>query len=189
MTREQLIQAMSLMTFTLDVDYTIDQDYESITVNPGLDKPSEQSLQEVYNAWEYQNTLSQRIESLGDISSLIEKYLEGKAVEEDDSLNLAGFSVDKIDTPFGWHFKNIQKPNIDDLEALVPQRDSDIEQEDWESLRKERNSRLSSCDWTQLADAQLSTQQKLDWQAYRQALRDLPENTQDPLNPPWPEQP
>lgn len=189
MTREQLIQAMSLMTFTLDVDYTMDQDYDSIQVNPGLNKPLEANLQQVYSEWEYLTTLSFRIEALGDIALLINLYLQGKNVDENDCFNLAGFTSEKIDTNFGWHFKNIQKPNIVALEALAPQRDSDVEQKKWKSLRKERNSRLSSCDWTQLADNSLSVQAKADWQAYRQALRDLPENTQDPLNPSWPLEP
>lgn len=58
--------------------------------------------------------------------------------------------------------------------------------EQFNALREERNRRLSVCDWTQLADAPLTTEQKAAWSAYRQALRDLPENTVDPANPVWP---
>lgn len=53
-------------------------------------------------------------------------------------------------------------------------------------LRAERDARLSACDWTQLADVPVATREA--WQAYRQALRDLPE-TADPFAPIWPEPP
>ncbi len=56
----------------------------------------------------------------------------------------------------------------------------------WERLRKERNALLVSSDWTQVADAPVDD---LAWAAYRQALRDLPQNTTDPFNPVWPVKP
>jgi hypothetical protein len=54
------------------------------------------------------------------------------------------------------------------------------------ALRAERNARLSASDWTQVADAPVDA---AAWAAYRQALRDMPENTADPLAPVWPAQP
>lgn len=59
----------------------------------------------------------------------------------------------------------------------------------WEDLRAERNRRLAESDWTQLADCPLDTMEKLQYLNYRQALRDLPENTEDPTNPVWPVKP
>lgn len=56
----------------------------------------------------------------------------------------------------------------------------------WASLRSQRNARLAACDWTQLADAHLSQEKKDAWAAYRQELRDLPDETQDPTAPEWP---
>jgi hypothetical protein len=56
----------------------------------------------------------------------------------------------------------------------------------WNSLRDKRNSLLSSCDWTMLEDAPIN---KTAWAAYRMALRFLPEATQDPFNPVWPQKP
>jgi len=56
----------------------------------------------------------------------------------------------------------------------------------WDDLRKARNQRLERCDWTQVPDAPVD---QSAWAAYRQALRDLPANTTDPLNPPWPTKP
>lgn len=56
----------------------------------------------------------------------------------------------------------------------------------WALLRAERNRRLTACDWTQVADAPVD---QSAWAAYRAALRALPENTPDPLNPVWPQPP
>lgn len=53
-------------------------------------------------------------------------------------------------------------------------------------LRKKRNQLLLDSDWTQLADSQVDKQA---WAAYRQELRDLPQNTTDPSNPTWPIKP
>lgn len=57
------------------------------------------------------------------------------------------------------------------------------------ALRARRNDLLKNCDWTQLADCPLSVEDKAAWASYRQALRDLPEECEDPANPEWPAQP
>jgi hypothetical protein len=59
----------------------------------------------------------------------------------------------------------------------------------WKRLRGQRNFRLSSSDWSQLSDAPLTSAEKTAWATYRQELRDLPENTEDPKNITWPLQP
>ena len=52
-------------------------------------------------------------------------------------------------------------------------------------IRTKRNALLSACDWTQLSDA--PDEKKADWAAYRQALRDLPNQPNfDPENVNWP---
>ena len=53
------------------------------------------------------------------------------------------------------------------------------------SLRFERNRLLAETDYLALADATLTDEMR----AYRQALRDLPANTEDPANPTWPTKP
>ncbi len=45
----------------------------------------------------------------------------------------------------------------------------------WRDLRSQRNARLAASDWVALADAHLSQDKKDAWFAYRQALRDLPD--------------
>jgi hypothetical protein len=57
---------------------------------------------------------------------------------------------------------------------------------EWARVRSRRNSHLKSCDFTQLADAPLTTQEKSDWATYRQALRDVPQNTVNPFDVTWP---
>ena len=66
---------------------------------------------------------------------------------------------------------------------------AEAERDYWEELRSLRDQKLTQCDWTQIADAPLTEEQKTAWRTYRQALRDLPANTEDPKNPVWPTAP
>lgn len=52
--------------------------------------------------------------------------------------------------------------------------------------RAERDRLLAACDWTQLPDAQCD---QTAWAAYRQALRDVPQQNGFPLNVIWPAKP
>ena len=56
---------------------------------------------------------------------------------------------------------------------------------DWRDLRRVRNSKLAETDWMANSDVTMSNA----WKTYRQALRDLPANTSDPVNPTWPTKP
>lgn len=56
----------------------------------------------------------------------------------------------------------------------------------WANLKSARNLRLQSTDWTQVPDAPVD---RAAWATYRQALRDLPDNTTDPQNVTWPTPP
>lgn len=53
-------------------------------------------------------------------------------------------------------------------------------------IRADRNRKLTECDWTQLSDSPLSDADKVAWAAYRQALRELPEQPGFPWNVVWP---
>lgn len=59
----------------------------------------------------------------------------------------------------------------------------------WAAIRIVRGRLLAACDWTQVVDAPLTDEQKIVWQAYRQALRDLPQTYSDPDTVAWPEPP
>ena len=56
----------------------------------------------------------------------------------------------------------------------------------WASIRSIRDTLLSGSDWTQVVDAPVD---QAAWATYRQALRDLPQNTTDPFEPVWPVKP
>lgn len=59
------------------------------------------------------------------------------------------------------------------------------------NLRQRRDSILRESDISVMPDrwAAMSTETQTAWATYRQALRDLPANTTDPLNPTWPTRP
>jgi len=56
----------------------------------------------------------------------------------------------------------------------------------WGDLRSKRDQLLYQSDWTQVADAPVD---QAAWAVYRQKLRDLPNNTQDPREVVWPTPP
>jgi hypothetical protein len=55
-----------------------------------------------------------------------------------------------------------------------------------EEVRSMRNDKLSQSDWTQVEDAPVD---QAAWATYRQALRDVPQQTGFPSNITWPEKP
>ena len=54
-------------------------------------------------------------------------------------------------------------------------------------IREQRNKLLSESDWTQIPDNPLSQSERESWAAYRQQLRDIPEQAGFPTNITWPE--
>jgi hypothetical protein len=64
-----------------------------------------------------------------------------------------------------------------------------MEEMDWLFFRQRRNQLLSDCDWVITMHKELGTNIPAAWKNYRQALRDLPANTEDPANPVWPTKP
>lgn len=70
--------------------------------------------------------------------------------------------------------------------TVIPPTQEEILENAWIDIRNERNSLLQASDWTQVSDAPVD---KSAWATYRQALRDLPANTTNPLNPTWPVKP
>ena len=54
------------------------------------------------------------------------------------------------------------------------------------AARAERNRLLAACDWTQVQDAPTD---KAAWAAYRDALRDVPQQKGFPGDIQWPEKP
>jgi len=88
--------------------------------------------------------------------------------------------------------KNKSTPYIDEDATWIYWTDLDTAEQGipdewvWERLRKERDMRLAATDFRVVQDA---TWDKTPWMQYRQALRDLPDNTQNPRKIEWPVQP
>lgn len=80
---------------------------------------------------------------------------------------------------------------IEWTESEIQARRARMEPIAWEGLRNQRNRLLIESDNYVTADRWdgYTTEQKTAWASYRQALRDLPQNTQDPFNPVWPTKP
>jgi hypothetical protein len=73
----------------------------------------------------------------------------------------------------------------DELLETQNYRDNIFPSEMMESIRMKRNRLLAETDYLALVDVTLTDEMR----AYRQALRDLPANTEDPANPVWPTKP
>ena len=82
------------------------------------------------------------------------------------------------------------KTGVGLVEVWIPDRDADgkiidnsgvagefYEEYCFYRLREERNKLLVESDWTEFSNSPLSEDKKAEWKTYRQALRDLPENS------------
>jgi hypothetical protein len=56
-------------------------------------------------------------------------------------------------------------------------------------IRLQRKFKLVDCDWTQLPDVTLSDEKKAEWNIYRQALRDITNQSGFPWDVIWPQIP
>lgn len=73
---------------------------------------------------------------------------------------------------FEWIDKRTEKQKYDEANS---------------SVKALRNQLLAESDWTQIPDVPLTNKQ--DWAVYRQALRDIPEQSGYPFNINWPVKP
>lgn len=58
-----------------------------------------------------------------------------------------------------------------------------------DAVRGERDALLGACDWTRMDDCPIGEGQREAWRAYRQALRDIPQQAGFPHEVEWPEKP
>lgn len=105
--------------------------------------------------------------------------IQNDGVPPENALELSNLQLEEINNALSERKKIIQTENGYSI------LDRSIE-DYWSEFRSKRNSLLLSTDWTQVEDAPVN---KGEWRNYRQQLRDLPENTEDPLNPIWPTPP
>ncbi|MCS6257474.1 tail fiber assembly protein [Shewanella baltica] len=59
----------------------------------------------------------------------------------------------------------------------------------WREVRRMRDALITQTDYTQIPDNPLSVEKKAEFAAYRQALRDLPQSTDNPDEIVWPVKP
>ena len=78
------------------------------------------------------------------------------------------------------------KPTKKTLDDKWPKVQLDVK---WEAVRAERDRRLTASDWSQMPDNALAAPQIAAWAAYRQQLRDIPQDYNDPDLVVWPEKP
>tara|TARA_B100000212_G_scaffold216741_1_gene163997 strand:- start:32 stop:403 length:372 start_codon:yes stop_codon:yes gene_type:complete len=78
---------------------------------------------------------------------------------------------------FTWLDKIQKKPSQQQIEEKIVQLKA---AEPYRLLREERNKLIAETDWTQGRDVTLYND--IDWRTYRQALRDLPSNSNPKLD-------
>ena len=78
-----------------------------------------------------------------------------------------------------WNDTEQTQPTEDEINAKLAELKS---AEPFKLLRIERNRRLVETDWTQLKDIDLDLIRERNWKNYRQALRDLPSNSNPKLD-------
>jgi hypothetical protein len=136
---------------------------------------------------------------------VIDDVLHGPEICELWSLEaLAGLGIKRVEAETlpvdatGWPY--LPGKPVDIEEALLirrtyPNAVSDVEGSAANlaqlaaRARADRDARLTVCDWTQMPDAPLTTEAKAAWAAYRQLLRDVPEQAGFPLAVGWPVMP
>lgn len=84
-----------------------------------------------------------------------------------------------------WVQSNIAKIGDEYVngEFVTPPPDTSVLENE---IRLQRNNLLAESDWTQVADAPVD---KAAWAAYRQSLRDIPQQTGFPTEVTWPTAP
>jgi hypothetical protein len=95
----------------------------------------------------------------------------------------------RLEVPEGLSWGDVKGVQGEDGTVTLqadPQKIEDHKAALWTQLRTERNRRLAASDWTQLVDSHLSQEKKDAWAAYRQELRDLPDEVTDPTQVEWP---
>jgi hypothetical protein len=112
-----------------------------------------------------------------DIGFVISRYYPGQ-----------GFYIDNNDYEMlKWYEENtLPKPTLEEIEEKWNEH---LTAQPLKELRQKRDKLLAECDWVTLKA--YSTQKVVPkaWRDYMQTLRDLPANTEDPVNPVWPTPP
>jgi hypothetical protein len=79
------------------------------------------------------------------------------------------------------NMSDLSTGNTPELPLAVPTREIE-----WAAVRTRRDQLLRQTDFTQLPDYPATDAQRAQVKAYRQALRDIPEQIEDPSKLVWP---
>ena len=93
-------------------------------------------------------------------------------------------SKDKVYSNLVIHDDQYSKPTKASLESGLVQAQDDF---DWQDVRRERDKLLIDSDAYLMPDYPL--EDKSDWEAYRQSLRDIPQDFDDAEDVEYPEKP
>lgn len=139
--------------------------------------------------------------SVSDSSTLVVSGSDGSTIQvgSDGCMVVASIAVGKGNIANDSSVVASTAGNTPDLTGCVvvnttvlrdptPDEISSVTAQQWNNIRAQRNMLLQQCDWYTLSDcwAQLSSDQQTQWTTYRQALRDVPQNSADPTNISWP---
>lgn len=113
--------------------------------------------------------------------SLYQEYI-GMEISNDDKTYINVEDLEFEPNIYAKEYRLVDNEVIetDIVEHTIP------ESELWKQFRYRRNTLLTQSDWTVAEDSPVD---KEAWKTYRQALRDLPENVDDPTNVTWPTPP
>jgi hypothetical protein len=116
---------------------------------------------------------------------MMEAISASSAVKELIWDNPVRFSINRPYTYENILFpEGYEKPSKEAYDEAFPRH---LKIELFKEFRLERNKRLAKTDYLFTSDyPHASDEVKQRWLDYRQALRDLPANTEDPENPVWP---
>lgn len=107
-----------------------------------------------------------------------------------DAVNLVDFSIeDKSDGggPFiaEWNLIDPQ-PTQAELDQAWIDWQAGSDDRLWVEIRAERKEKLRGSDWTHISDVPISEVKRAEWAAYRQSLRDIPQDFPNPGDVIWP---
>lgn len=109
----------------------------------------------------------------------------------DTKVGYSSYPEDVIDVTDQYYYLLDQISNygkqIVVLNSEITLIDKTLPVSTWEDIKRKRNDLLKMSDWTQLADS--PTTNKDIWAAYRQTLRDIPQNFSNPEDVVFPEAP
>ena len=122
----------------------------------------------------------------------MDEFIKNQLVHD---LLLEVLNVDRIPDRCAWGVtwesirlpEGYTKPPKEEFEAKLQEL---IDAQPLKELRTKRNTLLAKTDYVATIDDPHPTpEKKQEWLDYRQALRDLPSNTEDPANVVWPSAP